>query len=148
MIKKIIKGRYLLLIFICFSCSNNSCRNSYISNYLLDYANDKDYEYCELYNDAISGEKAALRNLSLLSFNDGLVYEHGAVILEMILIFGEDYYIDTIKGVSSKGKNRIYGYISAGFDFTKNSKLKGKRIKEVYPKLFEVLRKEKDSIDN
>lgn len=136
------KYKVISIIFFLFgitSCSKYNCSNNYISNYLLDYSIEKEYDYCNLFNSAKEGNEQHIKKFFLLPFYDGLAYEHGAVLLELIDVLGEKKIIESLKSINEKEKKLIQGYLMVGLDFTQNPKFKGKKLNVNYPSVHNFL---------
>lgn len=130
---------FAILLSGITSCSKYSCSNSYISNYLLDYSIENEYDYCNLFNKAKEGDDQFIEEFVLLSFYDGLAYEHGAVILELIDILGEEEFIESLNSINVKEKKLIQGYIMVGLNFTQNPKFKEKKLNVIFPSVHNFL---------
>ncbi len=115
------------------SCSyHKNCNKPYISDYLIDHSREKNYNYCELVDKSLNNDINSIKKISLLEFYDGMTYEHGAVIIELIHEIGEEKYLEAIKDISSDEKNKLRVYLTAGFDFTQNPKFRNKDFKTLF----------------
>lgn len=95
---------HMLLLFVN-SCSNKCVvGNIEVSEALGTVAKEKSIDYCELLKAALAGDKNAIKKISLLEFDNAIGYDHGAVIVDLIIAIGEREYIKTISTVNSKQK--------------------------------------------
>jgi len=137
-----IKIILLLLLFLFFLSCSNSCNVSGINvSELLSVASkEKGINYCSLLKKAIKEDELAIRELSLLKFNDATGYDQGAVIIDLILELGENKYISSISEISNKEKILIESYIDIGFEYSEKPELKNKKPKNFFPKLYVFLK--------
>jgi hypothetical protein len=80
------------------SSCNNKCivDNIEVSELLSTVAKEKSIDYCDLLKTTLIGNKDAIKKLSLLEFNDAVGYDHGAVIVDLIIALGETEYIKSV----------------------------------------------------
>ena len=90
-------------------------------------------------NRAIKGDNAAVRQLALLEIHDGAAYDHGAVLVELISLIGEERFISSLDTINDKHKKWIAGYIDAGLEYGNNPDIQCRTIKEVFPILNDYL---------
>ena len=131
-----------MLLLIGISCENNRCTSIAdieVSELLLISSNKQDYNYCELLKKAVVEDKNSIKELSLLEFYDAVGYDHGSVIVDLILLIGETKYIDAIKDITPKEKSTIKAYIDVGLEYGNNSALKDKNLKTAFPELYVFL---------
>lgn len=128
----------LSVTFLLFvSCNyGQNCNKEYVSNYLIDYTLERDYDYCKLLNESLNEDIIAIKKISLLKFYDGMTYEHGAVLLEIIDNVGEKKYLEAIRSLSSDEKVIIKSYLYAGLDFTQNTRFKDKKLKDTLNEIY------------
>ncbi len=134
---------FTLIVSLCLiSCKGQNCNKDYISNYLIDYSEERNYNYCELVNQSLENDSYSIRSLSLLEFYDGMTYEHGAVIIEIINKIGEEKYLKALNNISPDEKVKLKSYLHAGFDFTQNVNFKDKNLKTSFNKVYAYLGKD------
>lgn len=137
---KIISISFLLMLIN--SCSNKCIvDNIEVSELLSTVAKEKSIDYCEILRTALAGDKNAIKKLSLLEFNDAVGYDHGAVIVDLIIELGETEYIKSISAISEEQKNLINTYVDVGLSYGNNSLIKEKDFKSTFPDLYIFLKK-------
>lgn len=141
------KLNFCNIISVCFllllvnSCSNKCVvDNIEVSELLGTVAKEKSIDYCELLKVALTGDKNAIKKLSLLEFDNAVGYEHGAVIVDLITIIGETEYIKAISTTNKEQKNLIHSYIDVGLEYGNNSLIKEKDFKSAFPNLYAFLK--------
>ncbi len=130
------------LLLLLFSCKRSSCTDEtgiHVSELLLITAGKQSYEYCELLRKAVKNDKASIKTLSLLEFNDAAGYDHGSVIVDLILLIGEENYVDAVKEANSKEKSTIEAYIDVGLEYGNNPDFKSQSLNSAFPTLAKVL---------
>lgn len=129
-----------LLLLFTSSC-NNKCfvDDIEVSELLSTVAKEKSIDYCDLLKDALAGNKKAIKNLSLLEFNDATGYDHGVVIVDLITKLGETEYIKVISTINTEQKNLINSYVDVGLEYGSSPLLKGKDFKTTFPDLYAFL---------
>lgn len=135
------KKIYCIIICCLFINCNNvqNCDKSYVSKYLIDYSNERDYSYCELIDKSLDNNVNSIREFSLLNFSDGMTYEHGVVILEIINKVGENQFLKAIDNISVTEKMKIKAYLDAGFDLSENPRFENKSLKSSLQEIFNYL---------
>ena len=130
---------FLLLLF--FSSCSNKCvvDNIEVSELLSTVAKERFIDYCELLQIALEGNKNAITKLSLLEFNDAVGYDHGSVIVDLIIAIGETKFINSISEINKEQKELIESDIDIGLNYG-NSPLKGKTLKSAFPDLYLFLK--------
>lgn len=141
------KAKFYKLIFLTLlSLHVNSCTNKCIvgnievSDLLGTVAKDKSIDYCELLKDALTGNQNAVKKLSLLEFENAVGYDHGAVIVDLIISLGEAEYIKAISTTNKEQKKLISSYIDVGMEYGSNALVKEKDFKKSFPDLYIFLR--------
>lgn len=130
----------VLLLFIN-SCSNKcEVDNIEVSELLGTVAKEKSIDYCELLKVALTGDKNAIKKLSLLDFDNAVGYDHGAVIVDLITAIGETEYIKAISTTNREQKKLIHSYIDVGLEYGNNSLIKEKDFKSAFPDLYVFLK--------
>lgn len=135
------------IILVCFllllvnSCSNKCVvDNIEVSELLGTVAKEKSIDYCGLLKVALTGDKNAVKKLSLLEFDNAVGYEHGEVIVDLITAIGETEYIKAISTANKEQKNLINSYIDVGLEYGNNPLVKGKNFKSAFPDLYVFLK--------
>lgn len=141
------KLNFCNIISVCFllllvnSCSNKCVvDNIEVSELLGTVAKEKSIDYCELLKVALTGDKNAIKKLSLLEFDNAVGYDHGAVIVDLITAIGETEYIKAISTTNREQKNLIHSYIDVGLEYGNNSLIKEKDFKSAFPDLYVFLK--------
>ena len=108
---------FSIMVFMSFACSRQKeISGIEVSELLLVVLEEKNIDYCELLSEAIKGNESSIREISLLKINDGAAYDHGAVLVDLIELIGEDKFVQSIKSTSDIEKKWIKGYIEAGIE--------------------------------
>jgi len=108
------KLKLILLTLSFISCGDYSCKNEVISESLLEFAINNEYNYCQLYSESLKGDLQSIKEISLLSFYDGLVYEHGWVLIHLINALGEEKYLKSLTDTDLNERKKICSYLRAG----------------------------------
>jgi len=131
---------FLILLLVNY-CSNKCIvDNIEVSELLGTVAKEKSIDYCELLKIALTGDKNAIKKLSLLEFDNAVGYEHGEVIVDLITAIGETEYIKAISTANREQKNLINSYIDVGLEYGNNPLLKRKDFKSAFPYLYVFLK--------
>ncbi len=123
------------------SCSQNNCESRFdfkLTSQLLVKANDKGYSYCSLIEKSLKSNSKAIKELSLLSFDAGFAYEHGAVLIEVIDSIGEDEYARLIIQLPNRKRKEVFYSLRAGFDYTQNPNYRNSNLKKSFPELHKI----------
>lgn len=139
---RLIEIGVLLCLFLLFHSCSNECSVSGIkvSELLSTSSKEKGINYCTLLDNAANGNEIAIREISLLEFNDATGYDQGEVIVDLILVLGEEKYIKSIASISKKEKILIESYIEIGFAYSEDPNLKNKKFDKVLPRVYSFLR--------
>lgn len=125
------------------SCSERcKINNIEVSELLGSVSHQKNIEYCELLKQALKKNKSAIREISLLEFDNAVGYDHGYVLVELILSVGEETYIEVIKPLNSTQKNLVLSYLEVGIEYGNISNIHSKNINEVFPQVYQYLNTE------
>lgn len=127
-----------ILLLVIVSCGNNRCKSVAdieVSELLRISSNKQDYNYCELLSKAVKEDENSIKKLSLLQFYDAVGYDHGSVIVDLILLIGETKYIEAIDDITPKEKSTIKAYIDVGLEYGNNPAVKDKTLKTAFPEL-------------
>lgn len=139
---------FILNVIIIFFCINliPSCKDSCnirgieVSELLSVSAKEKHINYCALLKTALDNNKEAVKELSLLEFYDAAGYDHGSVLVDLILLIGEEKYIESISTFNPNQKKLVKSYIEVGLLYGENQNLVGKNFENSFPKLDIFLR--------
>ena len=145
--KKIFIERILLsiVVFMCFTCCGTKVINGIeVSELLLIASKEQNIDYCKLLNEAFEGNDSSIRKLVLLKFYDGAGYDHGAVVVDLIELIGEDKFIYSLTTINDEQKKWIIGYIEVGLEYGNNLNLQPQTFKEAFPKVYDFLRDRRD----
>lgn len=130
----LIISAFLLLAGACFG--NRKVGEIEVSELLLIAAKEQNTDYCSLLKGSINGNCNDIRRLALLDFHDGAGYDHGAILVKLIGIIGEDMFIQSISGIGNEKKQEIKNSIAVGLEYGDNSDLNKLSIEQAFPKLF------------
>lgn len=90
---------------MCLSCSGSRIINSIeVSELLLIVSEQQSINYSHLLNEAVNGEEVAVCQLALLDIYDCAGYEHGIVIVDLIVLIGEEHLSSHSRELSQKKK--------------------------------------------
>lgn len=130
----------IVFILNIISCSEKCQVNDIkVSELLESVSNERSIHYCELLERAIEGDDVAIKKLSLLNFENAVGYDHGGVIVNLIIRIGEDRYLDAIKPLNDDQKKDIGWYLEVGIEYGDNSFVERKELKDVFPKIYRYL---------
>jgi hypothetical protein len=138
---------YIIIITIIFvSCNIDNCskklKYTKLNYYLFSNININGDTYCDLVNKSLLGNKKSIVNLSKIAVYDGAVYEHGAVLLEVIDKISETEYVNIIihEQLTKNERRYLLNNLSAGLDYTKNEKwYQFSSINDLYPSIYKIL---------
>lgn len=132
----------LTLIPGFISCTEEICnlpdRNK-TSDLLARVARENKYNYCDLLSAALDGNKDSIRKLALLHFSDAAGYDHGAVLVEVILEVNEKRFIDAIRDIPKNERGIIKGYLCVGLAYGYRKEYETKDLKVIFPALYAFL---------
>lgn len=138
--KESMKALLSIVLFMCFACSGHKEINGIeVSDLLLIASKEQNIDYCKLLNKALKGDDSSIRQLVLLKFYDSVGYDHGAVLVELIEVIGEDIFIHSLTTITNDQKKWIKSYIEVGLEYGNNNHLKPQTIKEAFPKIYQFL---------
>ncbi|MCH7408065.1 hypothetical protein MM239_01550 [Belliella sp. DSM 111904] len=122
------------------SCKNNCGISKIEVSELLEIsANERSIDYCGILIKALNGNGESIKELSLMEFQNAAGYNHGAVLVELILITGEMKYLESILGINSEQRNLIKSYVDVGLEYGNIPKLTSKQIETEFPFLYQFL---------
>lgn len=129
------------LLFALIAC-NNKCNvdDIEVSEILALSSKEKGIKYCKLLEAALTGDKKAILDLSLLEFSDATGYDHGSILVDLIIKIGEDKYIGAISTTNKQQKGIIKSYIDVGLEYGNNNLIKNKDMKDSFLHLYLVLK--------
>jgi hypothetical protein len=92
--------------------------------------------YSKLLEKAMMDDEKSIRRLVLLNFDGANGYAHGAVIVDLIEIIGEDKFIQSLTTIHSEPKRNVTSHIRVGLEYGGNPNFKGKTLEEAFPKIY------------
>lgn len=137
----LIKTLLLVMFLVYFTdCNRNKSVNGVVvSELLINVSKEQHVNYCELLKKAMNGDVEHIKQLSLLEFYEGVGYDHGSVVVDLIGIVGEDKFIQSLATINREQKHLITSYIEAGLEYGNNPNVQGKTLKEAFPKIHTFL---------
>ncbi len=132
----------LVMFLVCFAdCSRNKSVNGVVvSEQLITVSKEQHIKYCKLLKKAMNGDTDYIKQLSLLEFYDGVGYDHGSVIVDLIEVVGEDKFIQALSAINKEQKQTIESYVEAGLEYGNNPNVQGKTLNEAFPKIYTFLK--------
>jgi hypothetical protein len=90
---------------------------------------------------ATTNDTNSIKQLALLDFSLGVVssYDHGAVLVDLIELIGEDRFIRSLATISNEQKREIKSYIEVGLEYGNNPKLQAQTFNGAFPKTYDFL---------
>lgn len=127
-----------LLLSIFMAC-NSKCNLNGISasELLMTNAEERNIDYCDILTLASSNDKSAIKQISLLEFENAVGYDHGIVLVKLIEKVGERNYIEGIKGLSAEQLNKVKSYLEVGIEYGDTNR--EQEFKKRFPQLFAFL---------
>lgn len=123
------------------NCSRSKVINGiHVSELLLVVANEQNTDYCKMLRKAIEGDIPSIRQLTLLDISDGASYDHGAVIVDLIELVGEDIFVQALESISTKQKEQIKSFIKAGLEYGRHTEWNSQMFENVFPKTYAFLK--------
>ncbi len=130
---------FLSIFFICLcsiSCEKKCNINGLeIGSLLISNAEKQGVNYCELVEKSFNHNTKAVKQLSLLNFENSAGYEHGEVVVKLVLQIGEKEFLDALQGINKSEMIKIESYLDVGLEYG-NSNLKGRTIKQAFPEVY------------
>lgn len=136
---KLYKTLISLAFFSIMSC-HCEVENIKVSELLDAVAYDRNIDYCGLLKSSLKGDQKAIKEFSLLDFGDGTSYDHGSVLVDVILNIGEENYLEAIKDISEEEKREIFSYIEVGTMYHYDETISNKIPEQLFPKLTSFLK--------
>lgn len=114
-IKTMLLGFLSVAIFGC----NPKCevKGIYATELLLTVASEKGIDYCDILSLATVNDTSAIKQLSLMNFENAVGYDHGIVLVELVEMIGEKNYINAIKELNPDELNRVESYFDVGLEY-------------------------------
>lgn len=142
------KNIFIVIFFLAavmsiffISCSRHEVVNGIVVSELLKSASKKqNVDYVGLLKDAAEGSEKSIKQLALLRFYDASGYDHGAVIVDLIEIIGEDKFIKSLFQINQEQKHNVKAYIEVGLEYGNNVNIGAETIETAYPKIFTFLK--------
>lgn len=135
----------LYLIFISLaglliSCSPScTVQNIEVSELLLLVAKKNNFQYCELLDKALENDSSAIQALSKFTPSEAAGYDHGGILVDLILKIGHEKYIRGISSLSKGERKHLLSYLKVGLEYGSNPATKSKTIEIEFPELNEFL---------
>lgn len=140
MTKKIIYISRLSLMLSLISCSEKcKIRNIEISELLVSISHQNNIKYCKILEKSMEGDNKFIRELSLLNFENAVGYDHGSVLVSLILNIGEEKYLEAIKPLNNEQKQRVKAFLEVGIEYGDNYFVNKRGLEEIFPKINEYL---------
>lgn len=130
---------FSLWIYLVSDTGGRYVNGIYVSELLLIGSKEQNIEYCELLNDAISGNGSSIKQLALLNIYDGAGYDHSAVVVDLIKLIGEDKFIYSLTSINNEQKKSIKKNIEVGLEYGNNANLQTQTFKEAFPKIYDFV---------
>lgn len=143
LLKKIILQLLILVSSQIFlSCNEDVCNlpnGNQTSDLLARVSREHNYDYCNLLEAALKGNKDSIKKLALLDLSDAAGYDHGAVLVKIILKVGNSKFINAISNISKHEKGIVEGYLNVGLEYGNDRKYERSSLKEVFPDIYSFL---------
>jgi hypothetical protein len=129
------KKRLAFLAFLILqSCYTRTVDGIILPDTVTNWDDEHSKLYSKLLRQSIRGDEKSIKQLSLLSTDGAVSYDHGVVLIKLIDKLGEANYLSAIRGMSVKEKALLKAYLDAGFTYGDYGK-SGVSLKDVYPNL-------------
>ena len=136
----LLKISFAFNLVYLFSCSNKcNIGGIEVTELLSTVANERSIDYCALLKTANSGDSNSIKKLSLMEFNDAVGYDHGAVVIDLVLKIGEDNYLAAISNFNRSEKKIVESYLDIGLKYGSAATWKNKDLQDLFPKLYAFL---------
>jgi hypothetical protein len=119
------------LVYGCNDCNKNDA-NILVSELLEYHASNRSINYCPILNKASKGDSVSLVRLFTLEINDGAVYDHAIVLVELADYLGEKKMLKYGEGLTSVERKIAFKSMRLGLE---HSRIKQKDIEVVFPSL-------------
>lgn len=109
------------------------------------HTQEKEYRdnYYHLIEQSLKKDKKSLKELSLYDLRGATgesAYDHGDVLAQLLDRLGEDFFLESLDGLSEEERGMVLGYLDVGFEYgVLNSKGKVLMTKDLYPRLYHFL---------
>ncbi|WP_372473447.1 hypothetical protein AB4865_11555 [Capnocytophaga sp. ARDL2] len=133
--KSVVYTKFIMFLLVASCKTNCEINGIKVDELLYSVSYNKSIYYCELLELALNGDDEAIKEISLLEFYNAVAYEHGIIVVELILHIGENNYIKAIEGLNEKQKHLVEAYVNIGLEYGVNSRINNKEINKQFPKL-------------
>lgn len=106
---------------------------------IITVQNDDDLDYCNLVKLSINKDSFSVSKLSCLDISEDLISNHGEVLVQLVDILGEDFFIQIAQKLNSIEKYRLYSFITIGLIETNLPQYQEKGSIKRFPKLLDYL---------
>ena len=114
------------LKWLVVSCHLDGSRNidGIDIDYMLIYDAEKEQntDYCELVRKSLKKDLSSIKQLALLDYDGGYFYEHGMILLDIVDRIGENVFIESLKDISLKQKEKVLECMYAGIELRNSQK--------------------------
>lgn len=129
--------RIIILLCVFLSCSRHKEIDGIsVSEMLLIVSKEQSIDYCSILHDAVNGDSLSIRRLASLDFYDSIAYDHGAVLVDLIMLIGEDAFVQSLNSIGTEQKEQVKSYIIAGLEYGSHTEWNYQMFQEVFPKLY------------
>lgn len=125
-----------LIFIIYFFCTKN--KEYYVikpDKLLIENAESRGINYIYLLEKSTNKDKKSLKVLVNLEFYNANSYDHGVVIVELILLLGEEHFIKSLQNINQKNRKKILSYLNAGIVYNKKVYINSKNIQVLFPEI-------------
>ncbi len=127
------------LISLFNGCNPSECSGIKISEVLGIVYSERGIDYCKLIDRSVAKDQTAIREFSLLRISDGVGYEHGDVLVQIILRIDEDTYLDAIANTTETERIHIKSYLEVGLEYGSHEVAEIK-LEDAFPKIAAFLK--------
>lgn len=132
---KVLKTLLFVFVLFLFSCTPEPMVETTEN---IEIALGSRYStYVKMLNSAAKGDTIALNQfICSWDFSDGVVYDHGWVLIQLIEKVGDESYARSLKSLNKKELENVKGYIEAGIDMY----VETDSLLHEHPKSFRILK--------
>ena len=130
---------FACISFFLISCGNKVIHGIEVSELLIIASKHQCVDYCTLLNKAVEGDTLSIEQLALLDIYDAASYDHGAVLIKLIGLIGEDLFLGAINNTNADQKRKIYIYLEVGIEYGDLAISQKMSLKEQFPKIYTEL---------
>jgi hypothetical protein len=91
--------------------------NVMVSELLIASSINKKINYCQIMRNSFDKKPNKIKEFSLLNFRGSSGYDHGAILVELIVYIGEKNYCKELGFLKNYEKNTIYAYLRVGLEY-------------------------------